>query len=240
MATAVDSAAQATTVLPLEGFRFPARRLSTLTGFRSWVQSGAFPDCGRIDWIEGEVEVDMSPEDVFTHGTLKGGIAGDLRAIVEFGRKGIVLIDSSRYSAPEAALSVEPDVMVILRESLRSGRVRLVPKAGGGKGRYVEVTGAPDLVIECVSDASEAKDRSRLPGPYYRAGVRELWIVDARRRRIDFCAYRRGPRGWKRIAVDGRGFVRSPFLETRVRLVRVPIGSGMVTYRLEQAPGPTP
>jgi hypothetical protein len=31
---------------------------------------------------------------------------------------------------------------------MRSGRVRLVPKAGDKPGRYVEVEGAPDLIVE--------------------------------------------------------------------------------------------
>ena len=34
-----------------------------------------FPERGRIDYIAGQIEVDMSPEDLFTHGSLKTEIA---------------------------------------------------------------------------------------------------------------------------------------------------------------------
>ncbi len=47
--------------------RIPA--LPDLEAFRAWVQSEGFPARGRIDWIGGELDVDMTPEDVTTHGT---------------------------------------------------------------------------------------------------------------------------------------------------------------------------
>jgi Uma2 family endonuclease len=58
---------------------------------------------------------------------------------------------------------------------LDSGRARFVPKAGAEPGRYVEVEGPPDLIVEIVSDASVAQDTHRLPEAYVRAGVTEFW-----------------------------------------------------------------
>jgi hypothetical protein len=36
----------------------------TFEGFQRWVESGAFPENGRIDYLQGDIEVDMSPEDL--------------------------------------------------------------------------------------------------------------------------------------------------------------------------------
>jgi len=44
--------------------------IATLADFRRWVVSPEFPATGRIDWVASRIEVDMSPEDLFTHGTL--------------------------------------------------------------------------------------------------------------------------------------------------------------------------
>jgi Uma2 family endonuclease len=77
-------------------------------------------------------------------------------------------------------LSCEPDIVYISDDAIDSGRARLVPNAGGRPGRYVEIEGAADLVVEIVSDATVVKDTRRLPVAYCRAGVRESWLIDAR------------------------------------------------------------
>ena len=40
----------------------------TLLGFVGWCHSPSFPEQGRIDYLAGDLEVDMSPEDLYTHG----------------------------------------------------------------------------------------------------------------------------------------------------------------------------
>ena len=135
----------------------------------------------RIDYLAGEVEIDMSPEDVTTHGTPKAAVVACLHGlVVERLDLGLVLTDSSRLTSPAADLSAEPDVLVVLYESLQSGRVRLVPRADAAASRYTEIEGAADLVVECVSDSSVTKDSRVLLDLYHRAGVREYWLVDAR------------------------------------------------------------
>jgi Uma2 family endonuclease len=217
---------------PTTTLRIPGS-LPTLAAFRAWARSDRFPERGRIDWIGGEVEVDLSPEELNTHGTLKGAISGDLRTLIEPTDGGVVLIDSTRLSSDRADLSAEPDVLVLLSASLEAGRVRLIPKAGGGAGRYTEVEGGADLVVECVSDSSEEKDFKRLPGRYYRAGVRELWLVDARGAGIDFRLLRRDPADWELTPPDANGFRVSEVLGVAVRLVRIPVRGGLMRYRLE-------
>lgn len=148
----------------------------------------------------------MSPEDFFCHGTLKGEIYGQLHRRVKQLRLGYLVTDSTRVSFPSAELSVEPDVVFVSHESLSRGEVRLVPKSTKEPGRYVEVEGAPDLIVEIVSDRSVTKDTQRLPDAYFHAGVREFWLADARGTPLRFQIHRRGSRGFEPVAADVDGF----------------------------------
>src|SRR5436309_2438449 len=54
------------TILLDQDIEIPA--IHNLAEFRRWALSDDFPHRGRIDYIDGRIEVDMSPEDLFTHG----------------------------------------------------------------------------------------------------------------------------------------------------------------------------
>jgi Uma2 family endonuclease len=153
------------TLLLDQGIEIPT--IHTLEEFRRWSRSEGFPPRGRIDYVSGRIEIDMSPEDVFTHGTLKAEVATAIKRRVDELDLGHTFIAETRVSSAAADLSAEPDVMVISHQSLEQGRVRLVPKATGEPDRYVEVEGGPDLVVEIVSDSSEPKDLQRLPQAYF-------------------------------------------------------------------------
>jgi len=56
--------------------------LNSLQAFRAWITADDAPAEGRIDYINGRIEVDMSPEDLYTHGTLKVRMAGILDTVV--------------------------------------------------------------------------------------------------------------------------------------------------------------
>ena len=43
-----------------------------------------------------------------------------------------------------------------------------------------QIWGAPDLVVEVLSDGNEAYDRGQKLGWYRQYGVREYWLVDPR------------------------------------------------------------
>ena len=66
--------------------------VATLDAFRRWAQSPEFPTSGRIDWVASCIEVDMSPEDIFTHGTVKSEIVRVLTQMSKFpkNQRGIV------------------------------------------------------------------------------------------------------------------------------------------------------
>jgi Uma2 family endonuclease len=220
------------------GLTVPAEAL-TFAGFRRWVCSPEFPEKGRIDFLAGEVDIDMSPEDLFTHGTLKGALYSEIRSAITADDRGEVFTDCTRYCCPDVELSVEPDVVVLLWESVDQGRAKLVPKADAKPGRFIEIEGAVDLVVEVVSDSSTAKDAKRLVDLYARAGVREYLVVDARPQALKATLYRLPPDGGRfgsPVKADARGFLASEVLERRFRLGRSPGRHGSWRYRVELSP----
>ena len=192
--------------------------LRSLSEFRRWALSDDFPERGRIDFLAGRIEVDMSPEDFFCHGTLKVELIRVLSQQVKDAGSGHLVTDRTRVSCPEADLSAEPDIVFVSNETLASGRARLVAAAAGQPGRYVELEGAPDLVVEIVSDHSVVKDTRRLPEAYFKAGVREFWLADARSEPLVFLIHRPDPSGYMPVETDSEGFQESAVLGCRFRL----------------------
>lgn len=210
-------------------FRIPAYAWS-FEGFRRWARSRQFPQYGRIDYIAGALEVDMSPEEIYTHSAVKVEIAVKLHSRIVGPGLGTIHIDSTRITLPAAHLSAEPDVVVVLWESLDEGRVREVPRKRNPE-RSVELVGAVDLVVEVISDSSVGKDRVLLPPRYAAAGVPELWLVDVRRG-LRFELHVLGPDGYRLLAPDADGWLRSPLVGP-VRLRRERKRPDRWSYRLD-------
>jgi Uma2 family endonuclease len=99
---------------------------------------------------------------------------------------------------------------------------------------YVEIEGAADLVVEVVSDTSLGKDTQRLPGMYFRAGIRELWLADGRGTASSLVIHRRSPRSFKPAEIGARGFQPSVVFGCRFRLDRRLDAFGNWTYDLRQ------
>ncbi len=209
--------------------------IGSLAEFRRWALSDDFPDQGRIDFLQGRIELDMSPEDLYTHGKAKTTLVAVLERRVTEGDLGDLFVDRTRVSCPEADCSSEPDLVLVSNESLDRGRVRLVPKSTGEPDRYVELEGPPDLIVEIVSDASVGKDTQRLPEAYYRAGVSEMWLIDARGPRLVFQILRPGPGRFEPSPVDAEGFQLSRVLGRRYRLERSRNRHGRLQYTLHEA-----
>lgn len=216
----------------------PVSALS-LEGFRQWARSAEFPEEGRIDFVAGTVEIEMSPEDLLHHGLPKTAIVAALHGLVAEADRGEVYADRARLTTPAADLSAEPDAVVVLWSSLRDGRVRYVPAPDDEPDRYIEIEGAPDLVVEVVSKTSVRKDTERLPRLYARAGVPEFWLVDARGREITFEVRCLGGRDYDLRPADRDGWVLSSLLDRFVRLTRQRTPAETWRYRLEhRAPAP--
>lgn len=225
-------------IIDEENLRIPEDAF-TFEGFQRWIDSGEFPETGRIDYLGGDVEVDMSPEDVYTHGTPKMAISSKLHILVAEAELGFVVSDSTRLKSRFAELSVEPDVIVVLRETLKTGKVRGSPASRKRPGRYSGLNGAADLVVEVVSDGSVEKDTKRLPPLYARAGIPELWLVDARDADLRFEIHTLHGGQYETIRQDGEGWVRSPCFQRFFRLVRRALSEDLdaCVYKLEHREG---
>ena len=217
-------------VIVEDDLRIPSEAF-TFAGFRRWVSSEAFPESGRIDFLAGAIEVDMNAENLQTHGIVKAGIVGTLYPLIVQRDLGDVFIDSSRVASRFAQLSVEPDVVVVLWESIRKGRI---------KYHAAEIEGPPDLVVEIVSDSSVNKDTVRLPPLYAKAGVPELWLIDARGERLSFRIHTLEAGQYKPVRTGAGGWLRSPRLGVSFRLTRRPTPIDTWRYVLESKPSASP
>jgi Uma2 family endonuclease len=215
--------------------RIPRQAARDLAGFRAWAVSRRFPRHGRIDFLAGDLEVDMSPEELHTHGLTKSEIGSALHLLVAREGLGNVYIDHARISSPAADLSVEPDVVVVFWDTLDQGRVREISRSRRDPDRFIEMEGAPDLVVEILSNSSVRKDLNRLPPLYAAAGVPELWLVDSRNKKgpILFKVLKLGPGGYEKVEPDADGWTRSPRLGRRFRLMRHEVRPRRWMYRLE-------
>lgn len=194
--------------------------ICNLAEFRKWACSDEFPEKGRIDYIDGTIEVDTVTEEALAHGSPKSELARVILNRVRTLRLGQAYLDAMRVSCPAADLSVEPDIVVVAHESISSGKVRMVPGKSGAPRRYIELEGPPDLVVELLSDSSVAKDSRQLFQKYFEAGVLEYWLVDARGDDLAFQIYRRGKSGFMRASRDRQGFQKSQVLQARYRFER--------------------
>lgn len=190
----------------------------TLAGFRAWAKSDDFPERGRISFIDQDILIDMSPEELETHTKVKGEMG---RVLLNLNRKkklGEFYSDGTLVSNEDANLSTEPDATFVFWESLESGKVRLVRRESA-EGQYIEVEGSPDWVLEIVSDSSVGKDNRRLRQRYHRASVSEYWLIDARGEDIVFHILIRGETDYEDAPGKG-GWQSSKVFGRRFRLVR--------------------
>lgn len=187
-----------------------------LASFRRWACSDEFPETGRICFLDGEVWVDMSREQVFSHNQVKNEYNYKLTGIIKPDRMGRYFPDGLLVSHIDANLSVQPDGTFVSRRSLRSGKVRMVE---GAAERFVELEGTPDMVLEIVSASSVTKDTGTLMDLYWRAGIPEYWVVDARAERLSFEIFRHTPEGYVATRRQA-GWVRSRVFGKSFRLTR--------------------
>jgi Uma2 family endonuclease len=211
-------------------FRVPADVFS-LQKFREWVHAADFPEKGRASFIAGNVEVEMSPENLETHNAVKGEISGILLQFVKQRRLGRLYVDGALLVCPAADLSTGPDAMFCSHESRRLGRVRQ-KEWTKGSGNPVEVVGVPDLVIEVVSKSTVRKDTRLLRKQYFLAGIPEYWLVDARAKKIDFQILVRGELEYTPVAPDTDGYRLSQVFDESFSLVRERDEFGEFEYSL--------
>jgi Uma2 family endonuclease len=201
--------------------------VTDLASFRRWAHSDEFPETGRICYLDGEVWADMSKEQVFTHVLVKTRIAAVLSQLAEAGQLGLFLGDGVLLSNVDVDFATNPDAVFVSTAGLHD-RVRLLE---GSEGGYVEMEGAPDMVLEVVSNSSVEKDTQTLRRDYWEAGIREYWLVDARPDPLHFDILRHTPKGY-RATPRKDGWLKSSVFGKSFQLTSRPGALGHPEYTL--------
>lgn len=187
-----------------------------LDEFRRWALSDESPERAPVFYLAGEVWIDMSKEQIFSHVRLKQEFFQVLGSLGKQKRLGKFFPDGMLLSNEDADVSGNPDGTFVTNASFRAERVQLVEGAESG---HVEMEGSPDMVLEVVSDSSVEKDTEVLKGLYWKAGIREYWLVDARGERLQFDIFRRTSRGYS-LAPKNGGWMKSAVFGHEFRLTR--------------------
>ena len=170
-----------------------------LATFRRWATSTEYPQSGWISYLDGLIFVDPHMEELFTHNLVKGAYAFAVMSVLGPTPKGTYVHDRMLLTNSAANLSTEPDGLFFFWNTIQSGRLGMVEGAEG----YVELTGTPDMILEVVSKHSVRKDTVLLRELYWKAGIPEFWLVDARGAEPHFEILRHNDAGY--VAVEPSG-----------------------------------
>jgi Uma2 family endonuclease len=191
----------------------------TLAGFRAWASADDFPERVRVTFLDGEVILDTSSEEINTHAAIKTRFTSTLSLLVDQRKLGKFYGDGVLLVNEEGVVSNNPDAVFLGRHSIEARRVRLVPRKGA-EHLYRELEGTPDWVLEVVSDSSVQKDTVRLREAYHKAGIPEYWLVDGRSEEVSFQILHHCKTGYAASAVRD-GWQRSKVFGASFRLERV-------------------
>ncbi len=217
------------TVLAEEGFVSVPTWVVDIDSFRRWSEQADFPEAVRLWWLRGEVWIDMTKEQIFTHLAVKAEYYHGIMTVVKAGELGLFLPEGLLLSNFEADICGNPDGTFILKRTLDSDLIRLIE---GREGGYVEIQGSPDMVLEIVSRSSVHKDYDLLRKGYWEAGIREYWLVDARKAPAKFEILRHTPRGYVATRKQD-GWVKSSVFGRSFRLTQTTNTLGHPEFKLE-------
>jgi Uma2 family endonuclease len=161
-----------TPVIPRRLPRLPAHEQDwPAQGEWTYADYSRLPDDGRrYEIIEGVLYVTAAPN--FDHQYTVTRLLVHLDNLVTRHRLGIVLVAPFEVHLPDIARPVQPDVLFIASER--------APRPGAA-----DFTGAPDLIVQVLSQPTARTDRLVKFGAYERAGVREYWLANPRTRSVE-------------------------------------------------------
>jgi Uma2 family endonuclease len=210
----------------------PPAAARSLAGFREWCASDDFPEDARICYLAGELYIEMGHERISSHVALKTALAEVLNALARELQAGRFFSDGCQLVDVAADVSAEPDGCYLTWAAVTEGRVKLKKSYDGED--VTELIGPVDMAMEIVSPSSVQKDTSVLPALYYAAGVREYWLIDARKAEVSFDIYRRAEAGFTAVEpVDAEWLPSEVFgREFRLERSRDPIGIWQYTLHV--------
>ncbi len=198
--------------------------------FVTWMHSDEFPEDGRIDFLNGEVWIDVTMEELYSHNFVKAAVSETLNRLVRERRLGVFVADGMRFTNEDAGIATVPDALFFTFDALAAGRI--VTRAGQ-EAVATELRGSPDLIVEIVSPSSEDKDTEWFMSAYWNAGVTEYWLIDARGKAVRFDVFKRGPKGYTAARRAAGGWVKSAVLGHSFRLTRAEAAPGIPSYVLD-------
>ncbi len=200
-----------------------------LASFRRWVESDEVPEKLSVWYLKGEVWIDMTKQQLFTHLALKNAFNMVLGSLVKDADIGVYMPDGMFLANVIGDIGGNPDAAFISNAALDEKRVQLIE---GKKGGFVEVEGSPDMVLEVVSDSSVRKDAVVLRQAYWEAGIREYWLADARKDPLQFDILRYSAQGYK-PARKQEGWLKSTVFAKSFRLMQQKNKRGLPEFTLE-------
>jgi len=165
----------------------------TYEEYLAWEHESAF-----TEWEDGEVICLMPVKN--HHQVVQEFLLYLIKTFVRFFRLGVVRTAPLEVKIKPDGNAREPDIIFIANEQLE----RLTAD---------RVNGAPDLIIEIISDESVSRDRVKKFDEYEAGGVPEYWIIDNRpnRKRTQF--YQLDEHGeYQAIKPDAKGIYHSRVL----------------------------
>lgn len=138
----------------------PHKPTMTYEEFRQWADEDTY-----AEWVDGEVILLMPPKK--KHQSITIFLTRLLSDFLELTGQGEVIAAPFETFLPSRPASREPDIIVVLGENLQNL----------AEERF---TGAPDIVVEVISEDSVRRDRMEKFLEYEREGVREYWLIDSR------------------------------------------------------------
>src|SRR5207248_5210651 len=95
--------------------------VDTLEDFRRWLDTDDFPEDARVWFLKGNVWVDMSKEQIYTHVQVKTKFIIVVGGLVEAKRSGLFLADGAYLTNAEGNISGNPDALYIANATFSSG-----------------------------------------------------------------------------------------------------------------------
>ncbi len=205
-----------------ENVAIPAE-VKDLASFCRWATSDQYPQRGQFSYLRGTIWVDLTMETLYRHNQVKAEFTNVLRALVKVQNLGRFIPDGMLLRNNTADLATEPDGMFVSYDALRSGRVQRI---GREVPDFLELEGSPEMVLEVVSENSVRKDTEELRELYWRAGILEYWLVDARALQPRFDILHHGRKGYKSTRKQAGGWLRSNVFDRSFQLTQTtdPLG----------------